>query len=243
MNWDGSLIEDDIEEYNFYDIYVKKTKYKVIYFKVNEQYYLGYYWKFKDNFPIICEEIKKLFGIDQTGIIKLKINNKIYLIYRIITENETIIIDSSLKNCKKKKLITKLNSKIKNLIIFKYLLLIYPFNKSNILIRKNNKTYYPISFNELKSKILDESYYHKNNFSISLSDYFNNNDLSENLLDMLNYFRKNFTTINDKIDEENFRIILSEFKDHLEKIFLIESSLSWIISIIIQNIQDIVVFD
>lgn len=242
MEWNGSLINDEIEEYDFYNIISGKTRYKVIYFKLNDINYMGYCWKFKNNFPIICEEIKKLLGIDQTGIIKIKIEKKIYIIYRIIIENKDIIIDTSLKDFKKKKIISKLNSEIKNIIIFKYLLMIYPFNKSNILIRKENNNYYPISFNELKSKIIDDSYYHKNNFSKSLSEYFNNNDLSNNLLEMLNYFRKNYTNINAVIDEENFRIVISEFKDKLDKIFLLESSLSWIISIIMENIQDIILF-
>lgn len=192
LTWDGSDISDAFEkektEYQL-DI-INDIRYISIFKNQDEKIGIFLFEDYKNPYPLIIDEIKKLFHLPFIGRHKLRLGRKYYIISRVqIDENGDIIPMVTLKDyCEDNEVDVLFMKQVSEIFTFRELLGIKKTYETNIMIRKGEHRCYPVSY--VEKNVIDCT--GKNVLSEDiLNKWFNHNEFNECIRTITNIDKNN----------------------------------------------------
>lgn len=199
---------------------------------------------FVDNLPFVCDKVKSKLGIYPNNYIPVVSNFKKYLFRELEFEEDRFNSEINISELDQEtiNLDRSILDQIRKIVVFRHLFY-FSCNKNSILIKRKKGKFFALSVSEnytqLKKK---KNIYSKEAISNTILKYFfHEKNMNETLSEMLLFFyNQSEQSEESNVNEDNFHIICSSFREFLNKIFnSLYAENIWMVSQIMQRVNDL----
>ena len=244
LPWNGSYLGAYTKDVILSKWIIEQTNYYSLILDYNNETGIAYGMmsKLKNNFPLIVEDIKHIFGLQARGIHTLKIQNVMYILYYVPFDNNTLLWETPLyKITINNDLMTQplFLEHVRKMWIFCDILALKETKESSLRVRKYN---YIIHTNDictlLESESVDYSILPKTIFNKWFGEHVSMNAVMNSMI--TNFSKENllFSSLEERSTFKTLAEITNNIRTAVEAIILKhDKQYVWYIKFIIERIS------
>ncbi len=225
FKWDGSNVTDLLRDENttIYEGKNEKKKYWIV--KTKEMLETIGVKTSAHMTPALIDEMKPIFNLDKVGTHWGKLNNKIYILFPLEKNKDSILEELTLDKYKYDKNIER---EIRKIFLFREVLGVTQNCEKSIILRKKNLYIQPISFYEsnirpstsgkVLSNLILEKWFIGKDLDKAVCEFFNIDDL-ENINNILLPLKDKLESVINRVDPNSIMYvdeILSRIRSRLQ---------------------------